>query len=356
MQIIASFTSILIPEHHIFEALTRTCLIKDRESSNYHRCGRTDKGVSAFCQVISINVRSKFGAETIAEDTSIKNEMPYCRLLNRVLPPEIRCIAWKPLKNPNFSARFDCIQRTYRYFFPRGSLDIGQMQEACTHLLGVHDFRNLCKMDVANGVITFIRSIDAAQIHSASGETGSSAFDMMYLEIKGRAFLWHQIRCIMAVLLLVGEGKEKPMVVQQLLDIQAHPKKPQYSLAKDSPLNLYDVQYRDYSEETNKEGIATGATPILEDSDWIHDTDDLGRVISELQRQWTDTAVKQEMMRSMVRDLSELVPQEVRDQHLDLTEGVKAKKYIPLLERQTCESLEERIDHYVKKKRLVLSE
>lgn len=29
-----------------------------RETSCYHRCGRTDKGVSAFGQVISIDLRS----------------------------------------------------------------------------------------------------------------------------------------------------------------------------------------------------------------------------------------------------------------------------------------------------------
>lgn len=38
-------------EARLFEALQKTCLIQDRQSSNYHRCGRTDKGVSAFSQV-----------------------------------------------------------------------------------------------------------------------------------------------------------------------------------------------------------------------------------------------------------------------------------------------------------------
>lgn len=38
-------------EYHLFKALEMTCLIKDRASSNYHRCGRTDKGVSSFGQV-----------------------------------------------------------------------------------------------------------------------------------------------------------------------------------------------------------------------------------------------------------------------------------------------------------------
>lgn len=38
-------------EAKLFEALLKTRLIQDRQSSNYHRCGRTDKGVSAFSQV-----------------------------------------------------------------------------------------------------------------------------------------------------------------------------------------------------------------------------------------------------------------------------------------------------------------
>lgn len=40
-------------EHNLFEALLKTCLIKDRESCNYNRCGRTDKGVSSYGQVFS---------------------------------------------------------------------------------------------------------------------------------------------------------------------------------------------------------------------------------------------------------------------------------------------------------------
>lgn len=41
-------------EARLFEALLKTRLIQDRQSSNYHRCGRTDKGVSAFSQVSSL--------------------------------------------------------------------------------------------------------------------------------------------------------------------------------------------------------------------------------------------------------------------------------------------------------------
>ena len=46
-------------ESELFHALTLTKLITKREESNYHRCGRTDKGVSAFQQVITVFLKLK---------------------------------------------------------------------------------------------------------------------------------------------------------------------------------------------------------------------------------------------------------------------------------------------------------
>jgi tRNA pseudouridine38/39 synthase len=80
----------------------------------------------------------------------VEDEINYCSLLNKVLPRKIRAISWRPLITQNFSARFDCVGRTYKYFFPRGHLNVDKMQEACKFLVGSHDFRNLCKMDVGN--------------------------------------------------------------------------------------------------------------------------------------------------------------------------------------------------------------
>ncbi len=45
-------------EGELFRALALTRLIESRETSNYHRCGRTDRGVSAWHQVVSIDVRT----------------------------------------------------------------------------------------------------------------------------------------------------------------------------------------------------------------------------------------------------------------------------------------------------------
>ena len=44
-------------------------------------------------------------------------------MLNSTLPEDIRVLTWAPVDS-NFSARFNCLHRTYKYFFPKGNMDI----------------------------------------------------------------------------------------------------------------------------------------------------------------------------------------------------------------------------------------
>jgi len=72
---------------------------------------------------------------------------------------------------------------------------------------------------------------------------GAAGRAMWVFEITGRGFLWHQVRCMIAVLLLVGQKLEKPEVVDWLLDVDATPAKPQYSLAPGWPLLFYHCHF-----------------------------------------------------------------------------------------------------------------
>ncbi|XP_078041633.1 tRNA pseudouridine(38/39) synthase isoform X2 [Augochlora pura] len=229
-------------EDHLFAALTKSCCIESRETSNYHRCGRTDKGVSSFSQVISIDIRSRLKPE---DRHKLNEELPYCKILNRLLPSSIRCTAWCPVPQ-DFSARFDCKFRTYKYFFPRGRLNIEAMDQAVKYAIGEHDFRNICKMDVANGVTNYKRTVlDAKVFLHRANFRNIPAYDMCEMNIKSHAFLWHQIRCLMGILLLVGQGKEQPEIVMELLDIVKCPRKPQYNMAHELPLNLWYCEYEE---------------------------------------------------------------------------------------------------------------
>lgn len=204
-------------EYHIFKALMKTCLIKNRESSNYHRCGRTDKGVSAFAQTISIDVRSRLSKD---DQEHLEHEIDYCNVLNKVLPEDIQCYAWCPVEQ-NYSARFNCSSRTYKYFFPKGDVDVNEMRVAADFLTGTHDYRNFCKMDIANGVVEFVRRIDEIKITPLES---NSKEELYVVTVKGSGFLWHQIRCIMGVLFLIGQQREKPDVVKELLNVNKNPR------------------------------------------------------------------------------------------------------------------------------------
>ncbi|KAJ8927470.1 hypothetical protein NQ314_020067 [Rhamnusium bicolor] len=322
-------------EHHLFEALTRTKLIKDRSSSNYHRCGRTDKGVSSFGQTISIDVRSNLTKE---HQNNLAEEINYCKILNKVLPDNIQCVAWSPV-NESFSARFNCETRTYKYFFPKGNLDIEKMRTASKMLLGTHDFRNFCKMDVGNGVVEFTRNVLFVNIEPINASHFEDEYIMYVISIKGKAFLWHQIRCIIGILFLVGQNKEEPTIVDELLDIEINPRKPEYNMASEIPLNLFYCEYDDLT--------------------WNYNEESLSQVIEKLNTIWTFCVTKENMIKEMLKSLNEEY-ENLRGCKTEnnkyfsecLLQGVKSKKYIPVMKRQTCDSLEDKIKHFSKRNRI----
>ncbi|XP_044749465.1 tRNA pseudouridine(38/39) synthase isoform X2 [Coccinella septempunctata] len=321
-------------EYHLFKALERTCLIKDRASSNYHRCGRTDKGVSSFGQVISITVRSKLSEDQMDK---IEEEINYCQVLNRVLPKEIQCIAWRPVSE-GFSARFDCKSRTYKYFFPMGKLNIENMRKASAYCLGTHDFRNLCKMDVGNGVVEFERTIVEVIIEPVLPNQSLDEYSMFVLTIKSGGFLWHQIRCMLGILFLVGQNKEPPEIIQELLNVEKNPCKPDYNMASEIPLNLYSADY------------------ILE-SDWYCEEENLTTVVEELRKMWTLNSIKSDMMRTMINDLSkELKQPNIKCLSESLIQGIRSKEYLPVMKRKKCDSLEKKIAHYLKRSRITIKD
>lgn len=200
-------------------------------------------------QVISLDLRSNLSEEkklngctgdSEGKSSKSEEELRYTHILNRVLPPDIRVLAWAPVE-PDFSARFSCLKRTYRYFFPCADLDVALMHTAAQRYVGTHDFRNLCKMDVANGVINFQRTILSAQVTWADGGAESGLrdpFRLCQFEVMGQAFLYHQVRCMMAILFLIGQRMEGPEIIDELLDVEKNPRKPQYRYGQ-QPLGLH---------------------------------------------------------------------------------------------------------------------
>eukprot|EP00668_Euglena_longa_P034653 GGOE01044484.1.p1 GENE.GGOE01044484.1~~GGOE01044484.1.p1 ORF type:complete len:474 (-),score=111.94 GGOE01044484.1:214-1635(-) len=245
-------SSVPTVEGELFNALQKTCLISNPNDCAFSRCGRTDRGVSAIGQVVALRVRSAIQSAKeepgliLAKPKSQQGELDYVRMLNGVLPPDIRVLAWAPVA-ANFSARFSCVGRIYKYFFLRRDLDIAAMHTAAQCLVGTHDFRNFCKMDVVN-TSHFTRCIHSFVIEPwrPSFVPSPGERDILWVAtIHGTGFLRRQVRCMMQVLFNVGVGDEDPTVVLHLLDIAATPSKPQYGLASGESLVLWDCQFPD---------------------------------------------------------------------------------------------------------------
>lgn len=232
-------------EEKIIQAFIKAKLIKDVESSKYVRCGRTDKGVSAFGNVFNLHVRY------------VKN-YDYVRIINRMLPKDIKIIGVAEV-DEDFSSRFSCKHREYKYFFLKKNLDIDLMKKAVAKLEGEHNFYNFCKVDKSkvdedgNININFkrkiyqieiIKYIDSFHISSQNKDFNQEEkeyYDVYYFKIKGSAFLWHMIRCIMSVTFAIGEKKEELELIDTLLNEENYHYN--YAIASDAPLILSDCAF-----------------------------------------------------------------------------------------------------------------
>ncbi|OAL02291.1 pseudouridine synthase [Phaeosphaeriaceae sp. SRC1lsM3a] len=428
------------------------------DGCEYSKCGRTDRGVSAFGQVIGIRVRSN-RPKAIEPATSTQNEednevdapsntsdsepepptkpfndltdeLPYIQLLNRVLPPDIRVYAWCPNPPENFSARFSCKERRYKYFFTNpcfaplpgssglyktasssnsnstqdtmreGWLDIDAMKRGCQSLIGLHDFRNFCKIDASKQLTNFQRRIFHADIEevsplsvpgflshgalSSSSSSPSSTEPKMYaFVLHGSAFLWHQVRSLVAILFLVGQRLESPDLIPQLLDISTNPTRPKYEMASDAPLVLWDCIFPHTEEVQSSEEREHGYEDRLE---WIYVGDEggveptsksksavgrgkwgRGGVVDDVWEVWRGDKIDETLSALLLDKIAGLgkktLEEESGAEGMGLMKGAprvfdggnsgKAKgNYVPVLKRERQETVEVVNERYAKRKGL----
>lgn len=332
----ASIPGCTTVEATLFEALMKTCLVRDREECDYSRCGRTDKGVHAAGNYIALKLRKKPGKASDVEGPA--DEFDYVAMLNGVLPADIRILAAMRAP-PGFHARFSCLYRAYEYFFPHCGEDLDRMREAAQYLVGEHDFSNLCKMDIMN-VSNFRRRIFSVCVKSLPG-------GMAEFAVTGSAFLWHQVRCIVAVLLLVGQGLEEPSIVKQLLDVETLPCKPIYGLADESGLVLRDCGFEGIPFAPSSPAPPAGSTHAAKMPRAASAVGCLQRMQQQALRA---AAVHNCLVDSVLGPAG--VEGSTRDQPGDAAGvGTRRLRHQPLLQRAACPSYEDRKSAFEARKR-----
>jgi hypothetical protein len=81
----------------------------------------------------------------------------------------------------------------------------------------------------------------APPVHTAERHLGR----LMSLNVRGNAFLYHQVRCMATVLFMVGRREEAPSIVSTLLDVATMPRKPMYEMAPEEALLFQACGYEE---------------------------------------------------------------------------------------------------------------
>ena len=181
--------------------------------------GRTDAGVHAIAQYVSLPIR---------EDELSLDASRLTRSLVALTPDDLSIKALYRA-SAGFSARFDAQSRRYRYricagdarpvmawdhaWWYKGSLDVEAMNEAAQLLLGEHDFKSFCKANSAVGKPThrFVGSLGVSTVEEAGEE-------LVAIDIEGNAFLHNMVRTIAGSLVEVGRGHRPVSWVSAVLE------------------------------------------------------------------------------------------------------------------------------------------
>ena len=223
--------------------------------SNYSRCGRTDKGVNSSGNVFALNLR-------------YEEKYDYVKTLNSILPNDIFILS-SCFVDDSFDPRFSCLYREYKYYFLKKNMNLEKMQKAAKLLCGFHNFKNFCKIDKSDEnwkEKNYERRIFEIRIEKVKSQNFIYPFDIKeniikneYYQsyvciIKGTAFLWHQVRCIMQILFLIGDELEEIDLINEMLNEKSEYEF-KYGLADENNLILSDCVFEFINFNNNESGI-----------------------------------------------------------------------------------------------------
>jgi tRNA pseudouridine38-40 synthase len=159
--------------------------------------GRTDAGVHALGQVATVKTRTQQNPET------------FLQAVNQTLPKDVTVLSIDEVP-ATFHPRHDALQRVYLYqiatrrtalakqfvWWVPQRLKLSAMQEACSLLIGPHDFERFADQRREDGsTMVLVESVEM-----------DAAEDLILFRIGASHFLWKMVRRIVGLLVEVGRG------------------------------------------------------------------------------------------------------------------------------------------------------
>ncbi|XP_020493752.1 tRNA pseudouridine synthase A isoform X1 [Labrus bergylta] len=186
---------------------------EDMRKMSFQRCARTDKGVSAAGQVVSLKLR-------LMEDIIPK--------INEHLPSQIRVLGLKRVTQ-GFNSKNNCDARTYAYMLPTVAFspkdyDTGDITgfrlepetlQRANRLFalykGTHNFHNFTSQKAASdpSARRYIMEMSCGEPFVCSGT------EFAVITVRGQSFMLHQIRKMIGLVIAVIRGYAKEEVVER---------------------------------------------------------------------------------------------------------------------------------------------
>jgi tRNA pseudouridine38-40 synthase len=217
------------------EALARV-LGATRQDLALSCAGRTDAGVHAWGQVVSIDAPRGVDTERVR------------RSVNLMLGPEVVLRSVEPAPH-GFHARHSASARTYRYtvlnrdvpdpMLARQSwwvpepLELARLRMAADPFIGEHDFAAFCRRGPEGS--TTVRRVVASRWLSDDRP------GVLVYEVQANAFCWQMVRSLVGTIVEAGLGKRRPGDILRIL--RSRDRAQAGRIAPPEGLTLWSVAY-----------------------------------------------------------------------------------------------------------------
>ncbi|TSK72087.1 tRNA pseudouridine synthase A, mitochondrial [Bagarius yarrelli] len=184
----------------------------DMKKMSFQRCARTDKGVSAAGQVVSLKL---WLIENILEK------------LNSHLPPQIRVLGWKRVTG-GFNSKNNCDARTYSYMLPSIAFSPKDTDQEDTSFCldpetlqkvnklfalykGTHNFHNFTSQKGPRdpSAKRYITQMSCGEPFVRQGA------EFAVITVRGQSFMMHQIRKMIGLVIAVVKGYAQEEIIER---------------------------------------------------------------------------------------------------------------------------------------------
>ncbi|GFU00658.1 tRNA pseudouridine synthase A [Nephila pilipes] len=242
-------------EDELFKALLKANIIIKAEFDfpkmmKFQRAARTDKGVSAVRQIVSLKLPVK----------EITNELP--EKVNSHLPPEIRVVGVKRVTQ-SFDAKIACDARTYSYMIPTFAFaspneensetyrisdeKIEEVNKFLKNFIGTRNFYNFTsgRLPGDPSCKRYIMSFECGPPFQSCG------IEFLVIKVKGQSFMLHQIRKMIGLTIAIIRNLTDQSIFDKVWDSERLdiPKAPGLGLM------LEELHYNWYNKKYGSDGM-----------------------------------------------------------------------------------------------------